>query len=282
MKFYKWLLRFVQLAVVLVVLPRVASFVALLGYNETGFDIHDLIRYSFAGLLGLGTIATAYFSENVDPPEYDDEPSNSREQKRREKEAVYFAAMNNAAPFASRALIVFAFLDGTFNLADAMYGANLTGILDPSQGMLYYVYATATFFFGVSPTILSIMLARLISATDRIPEGFEKTANRRQVDILRTVMGNLGLREYKSSDTVQLLNGGSNATEQPDARTERIMSYSPNGNGEQAERITNYLNSQQWQELPSITKIQEALGDPVPSRSTVSTVRRKWMEALNA
>ena len=278
MKFYKWLLRFVQLAVVLVVLPRVASFVGLLGYNNEGFDIHDLIRFSFAGLLGLGTIATAYFSENVEPPEYEDEPNNIREQKRREKEAVYFASMNNAAPFAMRALIVFAFLDGTFNLADAMYGANLTGILDPNQGPLYYVYLGATFFFGISPTFLSIMLARLISATDRIPEGFEKTANRKQFDIMRTVMGNLGLKEYSATDTSKLLTGGSNATEQRDARTERIVSYSPNGNGEQAERITEYLSSQQWNEIPSISQIQEALGDPVPSRSTISVARRKWAE----
>ena len=59
MKFYRFLLRFIQIFVVLVVLPRVADFVGNLGYNQAGFDLHDLIRFAFAATLGLGTVATS-------------------------------------------------------------------------------------------------------------------------------------------------------------------------------------------------------------------------------
>ena len=110
MKLYKFLLRFIQIFVVLVVLPRVASFVGLLGNNVAGPDFHDLIRFAFAATLGLGTISTAYFSDETEPPDYDDEPTNPRERKRREREAVYYASMINAAPYARRAMFLFAFL----------------------------------------------------------------------------------------------------------------------------------------------------------------------------
>jgi hypothetical protein len=206
MQFYKGLLRFIQLFVVLVVLPRVANFLALLGGNPNGFDLHDIIRYAFAATLGLGTVATAYFSEHVEPPEYDDAPSNPREARRCEREAIYFATMNNAVPVATGAMFLFAFLDGVFNLADAFYGASQTGILDfAANGNLTYVYGTATFLFGIAPTILSIVLARVISSTDRIPNGFEKPAGKSQVDMLATIMGNMGFRLYSRSAAAHLL-----------------------------------------------------------------------------
>lgn len=165
MKFYKALLKFIQIFVVCVVLQRVASFVGLLGNNPAELDFHDLIRFAFAASLGLGTIATAYFSDDSDPPEYDDEPHNPRERKRREREAVYYATMKSAAPYARRAMWLVASLDGTFNLADAFYGASLTGLLNPQiHGNAIYLYGGATMAFGLSPTILAMYLSKVIAA----------------------------------------------------------------------------------------------------------------------
>jgi hypothetical protein len=292
MSLYRGLLKFIQIFVVLVVLPRVASFLAQLGGNPNGFDIHDVIRFAFAATLGLGTIATAYFSEHVDPPEYDDEPSNPREAKRREREAVYFVTMNNAVPVARVAMLVFAFLDGTFNTADAFYGASQTGLLNPSNGYLAYLYASATFLFGISPTVLSIMLARVISSVDRIPHGFEKPAGRNQIDLLATILGNAGFRTYTRSAAANLLTSEDRTPEQPVRRTpnteQRTVRQLPervrNGeqNTDQRARIFEFLNSQQWEEMPSISTIQEGVGSPFPSRSTISEARRAWLEAANA
>lgn len=286
MAFYKQLLRFIQIFVVLVVLPRVASFLALLGGNPDGFDIHDLIRIAFAASLGLGTVATAYFSESVDPPEYDEEPTNPRERKRREREAVFFATMNNAAPIAQRALILFATLDGTFNLADAFYGASQTGILDIyANGYLAYVYGAATFIFGISPTVLSIVLARVISAVDRIPVGFDKPASRNQVDAVATIMSNMGFRLIRRSDAANLLTSEDQAPE-PVRRTPNTehrtsnTEHRTNGSIDQRGRIVEYLNSRHWDEMPSISQIQQGIGEPIPSRSTVSTVRSEWLQEM--
>ncbi len=265
MKFYKFLLRFIQIFVVLVVLPRVASFVGLLGNNQTGLDFHDLIRFAFAATLGLGTISTAYFSDETEPPDYDEEPANPRERRRREREAVYYASMINAAPYARRAMFLFAFLDGSFNLADAMFGASSTGLLDPAlHGPLIYVYGTATFLFGVAPTILAIVLAKVISMVDRIPEDYERPASRKEMDVLRTIMGNLGLREYRAGEAAELYHARPALPEPM--------------NGGQAARIRDYLERHYREgQVPTIPEIQHGLGAPVPSKSTVSVARAQWL-----
>jgi hypothetical protein len=286
MRFYRWLLRFIQILVVLVVLPRVASFLGLLT-ADTGFSIHTIIRFAFAATLGLGTIATAYFSEHIDPPEYDEEPSNPREQKRREREAIYFATMNNAAPVARMAMLFFALLDGTFNCADAFYGASKSGLLDSTvNGSLVYVYGAAVFLFGVSPTLLSIVLARVITSVDRIPIGFDKPAGKHQIDLLATIMGNAGLKAYTRSDAAHLLTSedaerlpantpGPNGVRRTANNVRRI----PNGNGyDQRTRIVEYLNEHPTE---SVSQIQNGLGEPIPSRSTVSTVRSEWQGSRN-
>jgi len=292
MRFYRWLLRFIQILVVLVVLPRVASFLGLLT-ADTGFGVHTVIRFAFAATLGLGTIATAYFSEHIDPPEYDEEPSNPREQKRREREAIYFATMNNAAPIARMAMLFFAFLDGTFNTADAFFGASQSGLLDPAiNGNLIYVYGAAVFLFGVSPTLLSIVLARVITSVDRIPIGFEKPAGRNQIDLMATILGNMGMRAYTRSAAANLLTSEDRTSEQDIRRTpnsdrrtvrqlpERVRTGEQNT--DQRARIFDFLNSQQWEEMPSISTIQEGVGSPFPSRSTISEARRAWLETANA
>ena len=276
MKFYKFLLRFIPIFIVLVVLPRVASFVGLIGNNAPGFDLHDIIRFAFAASLGLGTIATAYFSDETEPPEYDDEPNNARERKRREREAIYFAAMLNAAPYARGAMILFAFLDGTFNLADAFYGATGSGLLDPTMhGQIeVYLYGAATFLFGVSPTILAIVLSRVNSMVDRIPVDYERPANKRQVDLLRTVMGNLGLQEFRYSDAERLTSPADHNLPDRSNRT--------NGHG-QTERIIAYLDARYANdptEFPTIPEIQEALQPNPPAKSTVSEVRSRWLASF--
>ena len=282
MKFYKFLLRFIQIFVVLVVLPRVANFVGLLGSPSAGFNIHDLIRFAFAATLGLGVISTAYFSDDAEAPVYEDEPNNSRERRRREREAVYFASMQNAAPYARRAMFLFAFLDGSFNLADAMYGASASGLLDPAaQGtVLVIVYGTATFLFGVAPTILAIVLAKVISMVDRIPADYERPATRRQIDLLRTVMGNLGLREYSSGDVVNLYGSGVRLAETSNPELPAVVRRTNRAEGEQTARIIAYLETNATPEyLPKLSEIQTALGDPIPSKSTVSVVRNEWLRS---
>ena len=42
-------------------------------------------------------------------------------------------------------MLAFAFLDGTFNTADAFYGASQSGLLDPSGGVLVNVYRDGRF-----------------------------------------------------------------------------------------------------------------------------------------
>lgn len=279
MSFYKGLLRFVQLGVVLVVLPRVASFLALLG-GEEGFDIHDLIRVAFAAVLGLGVMATSYFSEQVQAPEYDDEPNNPRERKRREREAVYFASMNNAAPIARRAMWVFAFLDGTFNLADAFYGASASGIIDPAvQGpVLTAIYAFAVFIFGIAPTLLAIVLSRVISVVDRIPKGFEKTATAAQVDWTYTILKNMGVSTISKSQAANLLRSEDDVRSLPEPNSERTANVTrTNGEhrtGEQRARIRAYLEANGVD--ASYREMQERFEDPKPSISTISEVVNEW------
>ena len=289
MLFYKRLLKFIQIFVVLVVLPRVASFLGLLG-GGPGFDIHDLIRWAFAATLGLGVVATSYFSEHVDPPEYDDEPANPKERRRREREAVYFAAMNNASPVAGMALIVFAFLDGAFNLADAIYQATASGLFLNQPRANVIVYWVATVIFGIAPTLLSIVLARVIARTDRIPAGFEKTPTRAEVNWVYSLAKNMGLNLYSSSQAAHLLmpedtpvlpeRTGEHRTEQRTANQTGVRPNSELRTGEQKQRIVEALQEFYSQQItPSITDIQNALGDPVPSRSTISTVRSEWLSA---
>jgi len=202
-KFYKGLLHFIQIFVVLVVLPRVADFVGYLGNSQQGFDFHDLIRFAFAATLGLGTIGTAYFSDETPAPEYDDEPANPRERKRREREAVYYATMLQAVPYARRAMWLFALLDGSFNLAEAVRGASASGLFDvESHGVWTYLYIGATLLFGVAPTALAIVLSRVISMVDRIPEDYQKPLGRKDLDWVRTIMGNLGIREYRAEHQI--------------------------------------------------------------------------------
>lgn len=283
MKFYRFLLRFIQIFVVLVVLPRVASFVGNLGNNQAGFDLHDLIRFAFAASLGLGTVATSYFSNDTQAPEYEDEPTNRREQRRREREAIYYATMLAAAPYARGAMWLFAILDGSFNMADAFMGASAAGILDvANQGMfLVGIYGTATFLFGVSPTVLAIVLSKVVSMVDRIPDDYERPATKKQMDILRTVLGNLGLQEYGSSNVAALTNGQHALPEPSVERSTVRPDELPVG--EQSERVYRYLNSYVTQheitnpdQLPGPTAIQNVLDDP-PAKSTISVARSAWI-----
>lgn len=308
MPFYKFLLRFVQVAVVLIVLPRVASFIALLGGQE-GFDIHDVIRWSFAAALGLGVMATSYFSEHQDPPEYEEEAPNPREKKRREREEVYFKAMNNVARFAGFATLVFAVLDGTFNLADALYGARQSGILDPvKQGWVLAVFfGFVTIVFGVSPTVLSIVLGRVISAVDRVPKGFEKTPEAARIDLLYTVLSTLGIKLYSHGQSANLLRSEdirpieqlpTRASGERLANTERTpnavrlaneRSGQPQSarsgvrqpaNGEQRtnqrERVFTFLDT--FGDSRSIRDIRDAMEEPRPSVSTIADALNEWRQ----
>ena len=275
MKFYKILLKLIQIAVVLVVLPRVSEFVGQLGPPT---PMHDVIRVAFALTLGLGTISTSYFANDQPPPEYDDEPPNPRERKRREREAVFFATMLNAAPAARKAMILFAFLDGTFNLADAVRGAYQNGMFDVAQQgqALTSLYLFATVLFGLAPTILAMMLSYVISLVDRIPMDYERPpTNKREIDWVRTVMGNLGFREFRAGEALAV----------PDRRPilppriERPITRSPGRpNGEQQARIFAYLDEHATADhMPSVRSIQADLDDPKPSISTISDARRVWL-----
>jgi hypothetical protein len=285
-KFYRNLLRFIQIFVVLVVLPRVADFVGQLGPNAVGLDFHDVIRYAFAATLGLGTVATSYFSNETQPPEYDDEPTNPRERKRREREAVYYTTMLAAAPYARTAMWLLAVLDGAFNLADATMGAAGNGLLDPNLGFLYFVYLTGTILFGLSPTILAIVLSRVNSMVDRIPEDYERPASRREFDILRTVMGNLGLREYTSENIAAVLPSSTRYLPNGIERSpnERRRNQPSNGvpRGDQADRIVAYLVANSTPDyFPTVSEIRDALAEPKPSKSTISVTRTAWLREYN-
>ena len=127
----------------------------------------------------------------------------------------------------------------------------------------------ATFLFGVAPTVLAIVLAKVISMVDRIPEDYERPTSRREMDLMRTIMGNLGLREYKAGDAAELYSSRQKALPE---RTIR-----------QADRIYAYLEQHYTEDrVPTIPEIQMGLGEPVPSKSTVSVERANWIHARQA
>ncbi len=263
MQFYKGLLHFIQIFVVLVVLPRVADFVSQLGPADS--TLHNLIRFAFAATLGLGTIATAYFSDETQPPEYDDEPQSPKERRRREREAVYYTAMLQAAPYARGAMYLFAFLDGSFNLAEAVRGASANGLFDvETNGGWAYLYMLATILFGVAPTIMALVLSRVSSMVDRIPSGYERPVSRKEFDLLRTVMGNLGLKEYRSSDAAVLLSAANEPENElllPERTVRRSENIKTNGYHETAERIFAYCETiwQNESRVPGPTEVAQNL-----------------------
>lgn len=282
MKFYKRLLKFIPIFVVLVVLPRVADFV---GKMSPEGGIHTLIRFAFAASLGLGTITTAYFSSGAEPPDYDDEPNNPRERRRREREAAYYSTMLTAAPYARNAMWLFAILDGLFNLADAMMSASANGLFDvETHGSLTYLYIAGTVIFGIAPTILAIALTRLISLVDRIPEDYEKPMTKKEFDWMRTVMGNLGLREYRSGQAAELLSENTRS-EQPNneqySEPVYVRRTTEHRTGMQTERIRQYLEANSNGSVPGVTEIRDALEEPKPSKSTISEVRSAWLQEIN-
>jgi len=278
-KFYKRLLKFIPIFVILVVLPRVADF---LSYMSPDGLIPTIIRFCFAASLGLGTIATAYFSDGAQPPVYDDEPQHPRERRRREREAAYYAAMLAAAPYAMKAMWLFAFLDGLFNLSDALMGAWNNGLFDvETYGNLSYLYLIATIVFGIAPTVLAIALTRLISLVDRIPEDYERPITGKEMDLMRTIMGNLGLREYKAGQAAELIDRNAYA-EQPNSERNSVRrTNAEHRTGGQAERIREYLVVNSNGRVPGVTEIRDALEEPKPSKSTISEVRSAWLNEIN-
>jgi len=283
MKFYKGLLHFIQIFVVLVVLPRVADFVGQLGPVNVGLDFHDLIRFAFAATLGLGTVGTAYFSDETQPPQYDDEPANPRERRRREREAAYYATMLQAVPYARRAMWLFAILDGSFNLAEAVRGAAQNGLFDVERlgNFLVGIYGSAAVLFGIAPTVLAIVLSRVISMVDRIPEDYERPISKKEFDILRTIMGNLGLKEYRSGDAALLLSGALSAEEgavRSPARStneRRTSGLLNNGRHEQRDRIYAYIN-QIWEAVQHTPGTTEISHNCTVAKSYAHEVLQQW------
>lgn len=272
---YRSLLRFVQIAIVLVVLPRVASFVASLGNNGPGVDLHDIIAVAFAIVLGVGTFGSAYFSDNSVAPEYPDDPTSRREELRRIRERAYYATMLQAEPYARRSMILFAVLDGMFNLADALTGAAAAGRLTlvsdvgTLEGWLLntpvIVYGIAVVLFGLSPTILSIYLARLNSMVDRIPTDYERPKNHREIDWGRTLLGALGIDERRASN-----NQAQNAPKAPQGSTRA----SPQK--ELVYKAMDHLSAELGRP-PTFTEVMELLGERAPSKSTVSKYRNEYL-----
>jgi hypothetical protein len=275
MRFYKALLKAVPIAVLTVVLPRVASFTYHLGAQGI---VHWVISSAFAILLGLGVIGTSYFSDFAEIPEYDEEVSpRSKEGKRREKELAYYTAMMQAAPYAQRAMYVFAVLDGVFNLADALIGADANGLFAAQNQFLSGVYYGATVIYGISPTILSILLSRLASMIDRIPDGYEK-AHRDEIDWIRTIMGNLGWREFKAEDdeaesvSVSVSVSG-NETETESRRRPGVS---------KKDLVWRYLDTYATPEtMPTIDDIKQAIREDAGvnvSTGSISEARSQWLE----
>lgn len=271
MSTYKRLLRFIPIFAVLVILPRVADFVGLLGPENL---INGVIRYAFAALLGLGVVATSYFADDTPAPLYDDDPPNARERRRREREAEFYAASQEAAPHARRALYMFAGLDGTFNLADALMGASANGLFGPENGLLAYVYMLATVLYGLSPTILVVTVTRVVAKVDRIPAG--EKSSRARIDWGRTIATRLGLQIHGEATEHR-------TTEQP-RRTEQVgrTEQADRTPGDQGARVVAYLTQHATaNHTPGVTEIRDALDEPKPSKSTISVVRRNWINNFN-
>jgi len=284
MRTYKALLRFIQVAVICVVLPRVASFVGKLGPGTGGFDVHDIINIAFAITLGVGTVATSYFSNETRAPVYDEEPTSLKEKRRRERESAYYAAAQNAAPYAMRAMWIFAFLDSAFNSAEAFLGAYANGLFDVAKYGVFMVgvYFVATLLFGISPTLLAIYLSRVISMVDRIPEGYEKPS--RGIDVTRTVMGNLGLREYTHTNVKaeEPTNERTNVQ-----RTEEIVRPENGranllnaGSTEVRDRIVAYVQGT-WDATGVVPGPSQVSRDLDVSKSYASTVISEWRNSFD-
>jgi len=238
-------------------------------------DVHDFISIAFAATLGLGTISASYFTRDEDPPEYKDEPQNPREKKRREREAVYYATMKNAVSAARAATFAFAFMDGIFNLADALQGATETGMLDVSRGPVRYAYLMAVVLFGIGPTLLAVVISWTNSLVDRIPDDYTRHTTRKEMDLLRTFMGNLGLREYSSGDISALLErtDEQNEEDEPVRRTRQTEPRTETGKA-----ILEYLQTNSTADrVPSTMEIVEALGLRETQKSTASENRSRFI-----
>lgn len=267
-------MRLVPILIILIVLPRVSSFVRSLSPANEGFDVHDLISVAFALALGLGTIATSYFSSKQPVPEYDEDPRSPREARRRERELAYYATMHAAAPAATAASLLFGFLDSVFNLADAFSGASTIGLFATENASLRTVYYIAVTLFGLSPTILAITLAKVVSMVDRIPENYERPMTHNDIDWVRTIMGNLGIRTYKDIDASDLPALPNNI---PDSsvRTNRTPNRTPNRSENKSEAMRAYLDRNATLEhIPSVSELVENFG---VAKATASEVRSKWI-----
>jgi hypothetical protein len=240
-----------------------------------GPDVHDFISIAFAATLGLGTISASYFTRDEDPPIYKEEPQNTREKRRREREAVYYATMKNAVSAARAATFAFAFMDGIFNLADALKGATETGLLDASNGPVRYAYLMAIVLFGIGPTLLAVVISWTNSLVDRIPDDYSRHTSRKEMDLLRTFMGNLGLREYSSGDISALLDR-TDEQEEEDEPVRRTRRTEPRSEAGQA--ILEYLQENSTAtHVPSTMEIVEALGLRETQKSTVSENRSRFI-----
>jgi len=267
MKFFKILQRVLPIFLILIVLPRVSSFVRTMSPQTPGPDVHDLISIMFALSLGVGTITSSYFSRNEDPPDYDDEPSSPKERRRRERELAYYATSKNAVVPARIAMLFFATFDGVFNLADAIYGASEVGLLDV-PGAEGLAYKAAVAIFGLAPTVLAIVLSWTIAMVDRIPEDYERPITKKEIDWVRTIMGNMGLTEFNFRNLT-----GDVRDEQPNVRYEQPANVS--------EAVEEYLNSlPAGTEIPGPTEIVRALGLRPTQKSTVHGIVKRWTENL--
>lgn len=262
---YRILLRLVQVFIVAVVMPRVASFVSTLGPDSDKFEVHDFVGFFFALTLVLGTIGSAYFTDATPAPEYEDEPRNRYEERRREREAAYYKTMHQTVPYARKSMILFAVLDGVFNLADAVLEAQALGRFVLGDTWVHNasvsIYAMAVLFFGLSPTIASVYLSKLLSMVNRIPDDYERARKTKSVDWVRTVMGNLGWREYTARDRVEA------------AATSR-SGQSSNHKARVYEAMKQNKDSGR---ILSFSELRDALGENAPAKSTISTHRNGWL-----
>lgn len=274
MKFFKRSLRLVPILIILIVLPRVSNFVRSMSPAQDGIDVHDLISVAFALTLGLGTVASSYFTRDEDPPDYDDEPTNPRERRRREREMAYYATMKNAVPAARVATVFFGVFDGAFNLADAVAGATEVGLLDIG-GWRGTVNAIAVVMFGLGPTILAIVSAWVNSLIDRIPEDFEKPITKKEIDWMRTFMGNLGLQEYNAQNFLEDTN-----------RTQRTFDEQETNVRERSEdiseRVMQYLDEHSTNDfVPGPAQIIRDLNLRPTQKSSVHGITQRWLRNRN-
>lgn len=175
------LLRLLPFYFIFVALPRVAIYAnrfTIPGPEWLQWNPYNILGILFAIGLGTGVMVMSYFSNmgRSDADLYrnnrDLQEMSAQQQAAWRRKVAEGKALKIAARRAATAAVVFAILDGLFNLAEvasvAIDTGHIQGIVSPANGNI--VGLISVWAFGLVPTFSSFMTAWVMGAVDRTSE----------------------------------------------------------------------------------------------------------------